>query len=500
MTRSNLVLFSGAAVFTVFLFWQLPRALPLIDWGPPDFDFERAVEDVRQHLKIDEVWEIDSIDRFQFFDDRKWRRELGNAAVNRLIAGGWIAHTKVRLKNGSVIWFDPKGRVSFLSIEGSHGEKMNREATEAAIREFVARFYPHRPEAEFGLEDASALARESEISNIRERIRFQFRGERLISYILDYRRTLGEAAEPGFGRFAHRISGAMYLFLLGFCLACFAAFLARLKSEPDAPLTTLLLVSLFLGIAAIISFQGRDGFPYLIEIPIHALFPFLILGLLGYGRSLDVRFNRGAGVASFFDAFRGRLSPVGYGRQLLTGVALLPWSLGVFALTLVLLEIIAPLTLQPQPTDFFLQMFQARQPVFAGSCYFTLIAVLEESVYRLCGALVILRLTKRKWLAIVVPSIFYATAHAGLPFLPPQEPLAFKLIACAAMGCVWGVAYFRFGFLPVLIAHFLCDMTLVFYFFQQKPESSALGIVTMSLILLIPVMLWIGRRFVPKSG
>ena len=222
MTRSNLVLFSGAAVFTVFLFWQLPRALPLIDWGPQNFDFKQAVEDVRNHLEVDEIWEIESIDRFQVFDDRDRRRELGNAAVNQLISEGWGAHTKVRIKGGSMIWFDSKSRVVFLSIRGSHGEKMSRETIGVAIREFVAKFLGHRPKDEFELEGTTVLSRKSTIPNVSEIVRFQFRGERLTWFFLEYRRTLGEAPETGFGRFAHLISGAMYVVLLGFlpCMFC----------------------------------------------------------------------------------------------------------------------------------------------------------------------------------------------------------------------------------------------------------------------------------------
>ncbi|MFT5469319.1 MAG: hypothetical protein ACI8UO_004438 [Verrucomicrobiales bacterium] len=489
MSRSYLVLLAGAAVFTVFLFWQLPRALPLIDWGPSDFDYEEAVEEIRNHLGIHEVWEIESIHRFQKFDDSERRRALGNGVVNRLIADGRFVFTTVKLSDGSLIRFDPKGRVSGLLIPGSQGETIAREEVGIAIREFVAKFLEHRPDVEFEMEGREILFRQSEYSNLSEHIRFRYSGERLTRLFFDYRRTVGSAPPPSFSKYGHVISGVAYVVLLGFCLACFAGFLVRLKSEPEAPVTTLMLISLFVGAAAILSFQGRVGFPYLIEIPIHALFPFLALGLLGYGRSLDVQIQGGAGTASFINAFQGRLSPVVYGQQLLTGALLLPWSLGVFALTLVVLELAAPMTLLLQPTDFFLQMLQSRQPAVAGSLYFTLIAVLEEGLYRLCGALLILRLTKRKWIAILIPSIFYAAAHAGLSFLPPQEPLIFKLVACVAMGCVWGIAFFRFGFLSVLIAHYLCDLTLVGWFFQPAKDSYLTGIAIMAGILALPILI-----------
>ncbi|MEM7014268.1 MAG: CPBP family glutamic-type intramembrane protease, partial [Verrucomicrobiota bacterium] len=114
--------------------------------------------------------------------------------------------------------------------------------------------------------------------------------------------------------------------------------------------------------------------------------------------------------------------------------------------------------------------------------------------YRLCAALIILRLTKRKWLAILIPSILYAFAHSDLPFLPPQHPFLFKLLSSVALGCFWGFVYFRFGFLAVVIAHYFCDLTLVFYFFQSRPSSYPLGVAVMVAILAVPMIVRFTRR------
>ena len=173
---------------------------------------------------------------------------------------------------------------------------MSVEQRHAAIADFVSKFNPSRPEIEFTPEGAAAMYRKSDYPNVIEHVRFTFSGERLTWFYVDYRRETGDAPSPGLRRFAPYLSGAAYILLLALCLGCFARFLIRLKSEPDAPVGVLMLVSFILGVLGVCSFAGDGRFPFLIEVPIHAVFPFLILGLLGYGWSLDHRISNGAGM------------------------------------------------------------------------------------------------------------------------------------------------------------------------------------------------------------
>lgn len=495
MNRSNTILTIGAALFTAFLFWQLPRALPLIDWGNDAIDYHAKISEIREHLGVYEVWEISAMKRFEggLVADRL-RKSIGDQMVNRMIGDGRLIYSEVRTSDNAVFRFDPEGDLVSMSMPGKHGAPMDIDQRRAAIAGFVSKFYPDRPDVELTPEGAAAMYRKSDYPNVLEHIRFTFSGERLTWFYVDYRREFGDAPAAGLSRFAPYLSGAAYIILLMLSLGCFARFLFRLKSEPESPVGVLMMVSLFLGVLSVGSFAGQDQFPFLVEVPIHAIFPFLILGMLGYGWTLDRRINNGAGMGDFVSAFQGKLSPKSYGRQLLIGLLLCPWSLGVFALTLALLDLVTPMIVQPQPTDFFKFMLQSPQPAAAGASYFSLIAVLEESAYRLCAALIILRLTKRKWLAILIPSILYACAHSDLPFLPPQHPFAFKLLSSIALGCVWGFAYFRFGFLAVVIAHYFCDLTLVFYFFQSESSSFPLGLVVVLGLLGTPMFV----RIIPR--
>ncbi|MEM7013193.1 MAG: hypothetical protein AAF585_17110 [Verrucomicrobiota bacterium] len=360
MSRSTLILSIGAVLFTAFLFWQLPRALPLIDWGEGDINFQSKITEIREHIGVYETWEIVSVKRFEgdLIADRL-RKSLGDQMVNRMIGDGRLIYSEVRTSDKAVFRFNPAGDLVSMSIPGMHGGSMDVDQRRAALLDFVSRFYPERPETEFTPEGAATVYRKSDYPNVLEHIRFTFSGERLTWFYVDYRREFGDAPAPGLRRFAPYLSGTAYVILLFLCLGCFTRFLIRLKSEPEAPVAVLMMVCFVLGILGVASFAGDDRFPFLVEVPIHAIFPFLILGLLGYGWTLDRRIHSGEGMGEFVAACEGRLSPKSYVRQLLTGVLLCPWSLGIFALTLALLDLIIPMVVEPQPTDFFKLMLQS---------------------------------------------------------------------------------------------------------------------------------------------
>jgi hypothetical protein len=111
-----------------------------------------------------------------------------------------------------------------------------------------------------------------------------------------------------------------------------------------------------------------------------------------------------------------------------------------------------------QPRGFFFYGLNASAPSLATLAFFTNIALLEELGYRFFAGRWLLDVTRRPWVAILVPAAVYGLTHTGLSFLPPAEPFWGRAVVMTLVGCVWGWAFLRYDALTVVTSHLTADL------------------------------------------
>lgn len=131
---------------------------------------------------------------------------------------------------------------------------------------------------------------------------------------------------------------------------------------------------------------------------------------------------------------------------------------GVMAATVLALGRLGGAFVGVQPTGFFFYALNSSAPSLATLLFFTNIALLEELGYRLFAGSWLLRLTRRPWVAVVVPALVYGLTHTGLSFLPPVEPFWGRALVMSLVGCVWGWAFLRWDALTVVTSHLTADL------------------------------------------
>ncbi|SCW30698.1 Membrane protease YdiL, CAAX protease family [Paenibacillus tianmuensis] len=121
-------------------------------------------------------------------------------------------------------------------------------------------------------------------------------------------------------------------------------------------------------------------------------------------------------------------------------------------------------------------------------------AISEEAVYRLLGIALVLKLTRSRALAVLLPSIIWAMSHTQYPIYPVYT----RLIEVTVLGLVFGWAFLRYGFLTAMFAHAAMDSILMglSLMYTGEPLQIALG----ALYLLVPaavgwIIAWLHGRF-----
>lgn len=222
---------------------------------------------------------------------------------------------------------------------------------------------------------------------------------------------------------------------------------------------------------------------------------FALFIVIAAGDALDRRSGANRGDA-FWRAGKGRLLDRDIGLASCRGFLVGLICGGVLVGTLLLLEQFGGAWVSLQPRGFFFFAINSSVPALSTLLYFLMVALIEELGYRFFAGTWLLMLTKRRWIAIVIPAILYGTSHTGLDFLPPVEPFWGRALALTAVGCVWGWAFFRYDALTVVLSHFTADLFIFNWarLGSGDPVLVAKAIATISVPLLPALLLLRPRR------
>jgi len=215
----------------------------------------------------------------------------------------------------------------------------------------------------------------------------------------------------------------------------------------------------------------------------------VLLAVFGAGDALDRESGAGRGAALRALA-RGRLRDPGVGRA--SGVGFLVGLVcgGVMAGAVHLLGSTVGATAAIQPRGFFFYTLNSAAPAVTSLCFFLGVALAEELGYRYFAGGWLLRISGRRWLAVAVPAVVYGLTHTRLDFLPPMDPFWARPLVLTLVGCVWGVAFLRWGALTVVLSHLTADL---FIFNWPRLASGDTRVIAVSVatiaVPLLPALL-----------
>lgn len=142
-----------------------------------------------------------------------------------------------------------------------------------------------------------------------------------------------------------------------------------------------------------------------------------------------------------------------------------------------------------QPRGFFFFGINSITPALSTLLFFANVALLEELGYRFFCGTWLLGLTRRRWIAVVAPAVIYGLTHTQLDFLPPADPFWGRALALTLVGCVWGIAFLRYGALAVVVSHLMADLFIFNWprLASGDPWLTAGALVTFAAPLLLAV-------------
>ncbi|MCZ8522396.1 MULTISPECIES: CPBP family intramembrane glutamic endopeptidase [Paenibacillus] len=124
-------------------------------------------------------------------------------------------------------------------------------------------------------------------------------------------------------------------------------------------------------------------------------------------------------------------------------------------------------------------------------------AISEEAVYRLLGIALVLKLTRSRFLAVLLPSIIWAMSHTQYPIYPVYT----RLVEVSVIGLIFGYVFLRYGLLTAVFAHAAMDSILMGLSLMMTGSSvqTAIG----ALYLLVPALVgwllsWLHAGLGPK--
>ena len=96
-------------------------------------------------------------------------------------------------------------------------------------------------------------------------------------------------------------------------------------------------------------------------------------------------------------------------------------------------------------------------PWISGAAIGLLASTNEEFTFRLFAIPFFARLTKSRWIAVIVPAFLWGFLHSNYP----QEPAYIRGIEIGIIGVIAGIVMLRWGILATLIWHYTVDASLV---------------------------------------
>jgi membrane protease YdiL (CAAX protease family) len=96
-------------------------------------------------------------------------------------------------------------------------------------------------------------------------------------------------------------------------------------------------------------------------------------------------------------------------------------------------------------------------PWISGAAIGLLASLNEEFTFRLFAIPFFMRITRSRWIAVIVPAFLWSFLHSNYP----QEPAYIRGIEIGIIGIVAGIVMLRWGIIATLIWHYTVDASLV---------------------------------------
>lgn len=220
----------------------------------------------------------------------------------------------------------------------------------------------------------------------------------------------------------------------------------------------------------------------------------VLLALVAAGDALDREHGRRRG-DSLWALARGRFTDPAVGLASLRGTMLGFVCGGVLAAGVLGLAALVGTTSPMQPRGFFFYALNSASPAFSTLLYFLNVALLEELGYRFFAGTWIEGWSGRRSLAIAIPAAIYGLTHTGLDFLPAGEPFWARAVVMTLVGAVWGIAFFRFDALTVILSHWTADLFIFNWprIASGKPTEVAAAVATIAVPLVPAVIAGVAR-------
>jgi membrane protease YdiL (CAAX protease family) len=210
----------------------------------------------------------------------------------------------------------------------------------------------------------------------------------------------------------------------------------------------------------------------------------VLLAVIGAGDALD-RASGALRGASLGALARGRLLDRAVALASARGFAVGLVCGAVMAVTVWGIGLVAPCRVSIQPRGFFFYPLNSAVPALTSLLFFTGVALAEELGYRFFGATWLLKLTRRPWIAVIVPGLVYGLTHTRLDFLPPAEPFWARPLVLTLVGCVWGVAFLRYDALTVVLSHLTADLFI--FNWPALASGEVTAVATAALTICVPL-------------
>lgn len=100
-------------------------------------------------------------------------------------------------------------------------------------------------------------------------------------------------------------------------------------------------------------------------------------------------------------------------------------------------------------------------------------SISEEAVYRLLSIALMLKLTRSRFLAVLLPSVVWAMSHTQYPIYPVYT----RLVEVTVIGLIFGYVFLKYGFLTALFTHASMNSVLMglSIMFIGEPGQVAVG-------------------------